>query len=100
MQRLIYGPGKPYITEDERKLTESDLRDIERHLQPRLFTKHFNFLVTRVVPDRFETLARLDRLLLHFLSPIGHLLAGRILFSARIRKSPASMSRSHRTGPD
>ncbi|MDW5444565.1 class I SAM-dependent methyltransferase [Polaromonas sp. SM01] len=87
MRRLIYGPAKPYITEDERKLSESDLKLIMRPLQPRLFTKYFNFLVTRVIPDRFETLAQLDRLLLRMLHPIGHLLAGRVLFSARILKS-------------
>lgn len=87
MRRLIYGPGKPYITEDERKLNEIDIRQITKSLQPRLFVKYFNFLVTRVIPDRFETLAKLDRLLLKILNPIGHLLAGRVLFSARILKS-------------
>ena len=90
MRRLIYGPGKPYITEDERKLSESDLEEIETPLQPRLFTKYFNFLVTRVIPDRFENLAKVDRLLLRMLRPVGHLLAGRVLFSARINKSPSS----------
>lgn len=90
MRRLIYGPGKPYITEDERKLSESDLKKIMSPLQPRLFTKYFNFLVTRVIPDRLETFAMLDRLLLRILHPIAHLLAGRVLFSARILKSAAN----------
>lgn len=87
MRRLIYGPGKPYITEDERKLSEVDIKQITKPLQPRLFVNYFNFLVTRVISDRFETLAKLDRLLLRFLKPIGPLLAGRVLFSARILKS-------------
>jgi ubiquinone/menaquinone biosynthesis C-methylase UbiE len=86
MRRLIYGPGEPYITEDERKLDESDLKEIAKPLQPRLFTKHFNFLVNRVIPDRFESIAKLDRILLRMLRPIGHMLAGRVLFSARIKK--------------
>ena len=86
MQRLIYGPGTPYITEDEKKLSESDLEEIEKHLEPRLFTKYFNFLVTRVIPDRFEVISKFDRLLLRMLRPVGHMLAGRVLFSARIRK--------------
>ena len=90
MRRLIYGPGKPYITEDERKLSESDLKKIMIPLQPRLFTKYFNFLVTRVIPDRFEKLAQLDRLILRILHPMGHLLAGRVLFGARISKSASS----------
>ena len=54
-----------------------------------LFTKYFNFLVTRVIPDRFEFIAQLDCLLLRALRPIGRLLAGRVLFSAHISK-PAS----------
>jgi len=86
MQRIIYGPGKPYITVDERKLSEFDLAQIMKPLAPHLFAKYFNFLVTRVIPDRFEKLAKLDRLLLRVLHPIAHLLAGRILFSARIAK--------------
>ena len=39
MRRLIYGPGKPYITEDERKLSEADIKQILLSLQPLLFTK-------------------------------------------------------------
>jgi len=91
MRRLIYGPGKPYITEDERKLSEFDLEQILKPLQPRLFTKYFNFLVTRVIPDRFDKLAQVDSLLLRILHPIGHLLAGRVLFSARIFKPASSV---------
>jgi len=91
MQRVIYGSGKPYITEDERKLSEADLAEILKPLEPRLFTRYFNFLVTRVIPDRFEQIAKLDRLLLRVLHPVGHLLAGRVLFSARIAK-PANGS--------
>jgi ubiquinone/menaquinone biosynthesis C-methylase UbiE len=91
MRRLIYGPGKPYITPDERKLNEADIKQILRSLQPRLFTKYFNCLVTRVIPDRLETLARLDRVLLRIAHPVGYLLAGRVMFSARILK-PGSIS--------
>ena len=91
MRRLIYGPGKPYITEDERKLSEVDIKQITKLLQPLLFVHYFNFLVTRVIPDRFEIFAKLDRLLLRFLKPIGHLLAGRVLFSARILKSDSGI---------
>lgn len=86
MQKLIYGPGKPYITEDERKLDESDIRKIMTSLQPRLFTMYFNFFVTRLIPDRFVKLAKLDWVLLRILTPIGHLIAGRIMFSAHIKK--------------
>lgn len=87
MRRLIYGPGKPYITEDERKLNEADLKQIILPLQPYIFIKYFNFLVTRIIPDRFVTPAKIDRMLLRILHPFGRLLAGRVLFSARITKS-------------
>lgn len=86
MRAMIYGPGKPYITEDERKLSETDIAQIVKPLHPRLETKYFNFLVTRIIPDRFDSFAKVDRLLLRMLSPIAPLLAGRVLFSARIKK--------------
>jgi ubiquinone/menaquinone biosynthesis C-methylase UbiE len=86
MRRLIYGAGKPYITEDERKLSELDLKEITRPLQPAQFEKHFNFIVTRLIPDRFGILNKADRLLLMLLKPFGRLLAGRVLFSARVAK--------------
>ncbi len=88
MQKVIYGPGRPYITEDERKLTESDLQQILAPLLPPSFTKHFNFLVTRIIPDRYPVLARVDRLALRLLRPVAGLLAGRVLFSARVGKAP------------
>ena len=86
MQRMIYGEGKPYITQDERKLNEVDIREIEKPLHARDLDKHFNLLVTRIVPDRFEFLAKIDRLLLVILKPFARFLSGRILFSARILK--------------
>lgn len=86
MRRLIYGAGKPYITEDERKLSEVDIREIVKPLHSRDLDKYFNFLVTRIVPDRFVFLAKIDRLLLIMLKPFARFLAGRVLFSARISK--------------
>lgn len=86
MRSLIYGPGKPYITEDERKLSEVDVENISKHLGPRTFGKYFNFLVTRIVPDRFDSVAKLDRVLLRLLHPLGPFIAGRVLFCARLMK--------------
>jgi ubiquinone/menaquinone biosynthesis C-methylase UbiE len=86
MRRLIYGPGKPYITEDERKLNESDLVEITQPLKAPYLEKHFNFLITRVIPRRFESLAKIDRILLILFKPMARYLAGRVLISARIAK--------------
>lgn len=86
LQRFIYGGGKPYITEDERKLTELDIQAIKMPLQDTQLEKYFNFLVTRILPDRYTALAKVDRMLLIMLKPLGRLLAGRILFSGHISK--------------
>ena len=86
MQRFIYGAGNPYITENERKLNELDIQEISKPLEPLKLNKFFNFLTTRIVSDRYRTLSKIDRILLIMLRPLGHLLAGRILFSGHISK--------------
>ena len=86
MQRFIYGPGKPYITEDERKLTEKDLFEIKRLVKVCDLVDYFNLFVTRIVPDRFEILSKIDRLLLISLKLFGRFLAGRILLAGHISK--------------
>jgi len=87
MQKLIYGAAAPYITEDERKLTEADLKLITAPLQAPTMRKYFNFLVNRLIPDRMETVAKADRLVLRTVGALGGVLAGRILFAARFRKA-------------
>jgi ubiquinone/menaquinone biosynthesis C-methylase UbiE len=86
MQRFVYGHVKPYITEDERKLTEADLVTVLEPITVRTMEKYFNLLVTRIFPDRFTTLAKADRIALMCLKPIGRFLAGRVLFAGRISK--------------
>jgi ubiquinone/menaquinone biosynthesis C-methylase UbiE len=87
MRKLIYGTATPYITEDERKLSETDVALIMAPLEAPQMRKYFNLFVTRVIPDRIEAAAKLDRLLLRALGGLGHWLAGRVLFVARFRKS-------------
>lgn len=86
MRKLIYGTATPYITEDERKLSEADLALIKAPLEPPLLQKYFNCVVTRLVPERFVLAAKLDRLLLRALGGLGWWLAGRVLFVARFRR--------------
>lgn len=78
MQKIIYGTDKPYITEDERKLTQKDMQLIS---SPVIVTQraYYNFLVTRLIPDRWDFTAKLDRLFLSVVGPLGALLAGRVL---------------------
>ena len=86
MQSFIYGRRKPYITADERKLTQRDVAEIRKLLPAYEVEECFNFLVNRIVPDRFVTFAKIDRLLLMGLKPLGPLLGGRILLAGRIAK--------------
>lgn len=86
LQRFIYGEDRPYITEDERKLNENDLKEIKKLLRSPDMDKYFDFVVTRIVPSRFKLLAMIDRVFLLLLLPIAEFLAGRVLFAARISK--------------
>jgi ubiquinone/menaquinone biosynthesis C-methylase UbiE len=92
MQKLIYKGKKPYITEDERKMTERDVACVRSQIGDIAYQKYFNFLVTRIVPDRFSGLNKLDRIALMVLGPLGHFLAGRIAFAGRLQKRPQSGS--------
>jgi ubiquinone/menaquinone biosynthesis C-methylase UbiE len=80
MVGYVYGGDKPYITEDERKLNEADIRRIRAHLTNSR-CEYFSCLVTRVVPPTWTTLAKCDRLLLKALGPSASLLASRILLT-------------------
>ena len=93
MQRFIYGPGQPYITEDERKLTEIDIREVTKSLQEISFRKYFNFLVTRIIPDKYTLASQVDRLFLIIFKPFGSLLAGRIMLAGPIAKESSAHSR-------
>jgi ubiquinone/menaquinone biosynthesis C-methylase UbiE len=78
-------PKEAYITEDERKLGESDLRLLSGWLSD-FRADYFNALTGRVVPERFVTLLKADRLGLRLLGPVAPLLAGRVIVSGRVVK--------------
>lgn len=90
MQSFIYGPGKPYITEDERKLNEKDLAEVLKFVSKIDLEKHFYMLVNRIVPDKIDVLSKLDRFALMCARPLGRLLAARILLVGRIAKGRAA----------
>ncbi|OWW21668.1 hypothetical protein AYR66_21440 [Noviherbaspirillum denitrificans] len=83
MRHFIYGHDRPYITEDERKLSERDIAKIKKPLSHLEVSKHFNFLVTRIFPDRWQNVAKIDRVLLVALAPLAHFLSGRVLIVGR-----------------
>jgi ubiquinone/menaquinone biosynthesis C-methylase UbiE len=86
MRDFIYGKGKEYITEDERKLSEYDLAVIQKPLRSPETKIHFNFVVTRLIPEKSDFLAKVDRIALWLLRPLAPLFAGRVIFAARIQK--------------
>ncbi|MBI1875770.1 MAG: class I SAM-dependent methyltransferase [Acidobacteria bacterium] len=88
MQGIIYGNGTPYITADERKMTERDIRILKTAVGRVEREKYFDFLVSRVLP-RIAALAIMDRLLLTGLQPIARVLGGRVLLVGRVSKAAA-----------
>jgi ubiquinone/menaquinone biosynthesis C-methylase UbiE len=86
MVRRIYGTDTPYITPDERKLDQRDLRQIGHALQ---FTDKEYFLLVsgRLVPPGFMFQAIVDRLIL-MLPLVGYFFAGRVVFSAYRAREP------------
>jgi len=89
MQRFIYGCDQPYITLDEHKIDEHELAVLLEVLAPRPRLQYFNLFVGRLVPARWDCLAKVDRLLLMMFGPLGRWLAGRIVFLGRVRKECA-----------
>lgn len=86
MTKFVYGEQKPYITEDERKLTEADVKTLVAMMKTPEITKYFNFFVTRIIPDKYLLLRKLDRALLIMLSPISFVLGGRVLVAGELKK--------------
>jgi len=84
LQNFIY-QGNVYITEDERKLCQSDLFFIKKFLSD-IRIKFFYLFVGRVIPSKYDLLDKLDRLIFMAMGPIGYLFAGRILIFAKINK--------------
>ena len=82
MVDYVYEGEAPYITPDERKLDQRDIRRIRSHLGDSTCA-YFSFFVTRLVPPRYTRLAKLDRLVLKGLGPAGAVLAGRVLLTGR-----------------
>ena len=86
MKGFIYGSDKPYITPDERKLNEYDLKRILSIFAERPSFRFFDFIVNRLIPDRLGILNKLDYLALNSIGPFAQFFAGRILLVGEISK--------------
>jgi 2-polyprenyl-3-methyl-5-hydroxy-6-metoxy-1,4-benzoquinol methylase len=86
MRRLIYGPGVPYVTEDERKIDENEFRLCE-NVCGEFDADWFNFAVGRLAPDRWPLVSELDRAAMKLAGRAGRFVAGRVVFEGVIRKT-------------
>lgn len=80
----IYHGQKPYITEDERKINESEFDKIRGALLEVECT-YFNMIVNRFAPD-WDPLEIIDRIAMRCRGSAGRLFAGRILLTGLASK--------------
>ena len=73
-----------YITEDERKLNESDLSAVLDLFKNGTCT-FYSMVVNRFLPS-WDFAAKLDRILLKLLGPAGYFFAGRFIVSGLVQK--------------
>ncbi len=85
MISLVYGHDKPYITEDEERLTEKEVEQLVSLMSRIEEKKYFNAFVTRVIPDNFPIISKLDQVVLRILSPLASLLGSRVLIGGVIK---------------
>jgi ubiquinone/menaquinone biosynthesis C-methylase UbiE len=82
LKRLIYGDAKPYITADERKMTERDMALVEDALEVERRV-WFDLAAGRLFPNTLTLASAVDTLALRVLP--GRLLAGRAIVVGRLR---------------
>ena len=86
MRKYIYrNPLEDYTTEDEKKLSQDDLKLITAHMGANVRMDFFNFAVSRVVPKGSIFIAKVDRTILRTLGPFGRLIAGRVLLYGNLK---------------
>lgn len=89
MQRMIYGSREPYITDDEHKMSEVDMRVVMAPMSDILHKAYFNFLVRRVLPDK-DWISKLDCRFMRLFPGLGTYLGGRILVAGIVGKGFAA----------
>jgi len=85
MKEIIYGSNDIYITEDERKLTEVDIEFIRDVINFEI-EEYFNMTIGRLLPDRFDFIAKAERRLLRTSTSLGRLLGNRVVFLGTVHK--------------
>lgn len=85
MVRYIYGSDRPYITEDERKIDEHELK-LMTDLCDETQLYYFNTMVSRVIPDNGSVFAKADQVMTRGLGSLARFTAGRVVFEGRVAK--------------
>ncbi len=85
MKKLIYGTSDPYVTEDERKMSENDMRLVMAPMSKIFHKAYFNFLVRRVFPEK-DWISKIDCLFMRLFPWLGRLFGGRVLVAGAINK--------------
>lgn len=86
MTAFIYRGRKPYITEDEDKLTEKEVRQLVKSMESVETTQYFNCFVTRIIPEKYVWVSKLDQRFLRLFSPIAYMFGSRVLIGGAISK--------------
>lgn len=89
---FIYDHQDPYITEDERKLNQRDMRMLEGYLEDTDWD-YFYCVAERIFPSKFQWIFKLDRMFLRVFRPFGWLLCSRFLLSGRLRPEGTAATR-------
>lgn len=87
MKRWIYGKDEPYITADERTLTEQDLALVRAQAEI-VDEQYYDLFAGRVVPKRFAWAEKLDRAVLRQSLPLARLLGSWVILTGKLNSGP------------
>jgi ubiquinone/menaquinone biosynthesis C-methylase UbiE len=87
MKRWIYDTDTPYITQDEHKIDQAELKVVlDAMIEPSV--EFFGFLEGRLFPTRFIWTSKMDHALMRWLRYAAPRLGSRVVFSGKVKKAP------------
>ena len=100
MTGFIYKGSKPYITEDERKMSEQDVAQVTARLSHVRIRAFYNMIVTRLLPEKSSAIAKMDRIVLMMLGPLGKFSGGRIVVVGYLERTQTTHRFIHKSGSE